>query len=166
MAGPFAGNIAPWCARGRNANRKGMRGRNRLITIARQATAGFLAGYGIVALLFYFCFLEHHWWSAAPHVPDLARGVVIPHTEHGSTLYFSAFQTTSSALLILTAAPTILLALFIVPKTVEARWHYQHQGMILVRGFAAGIVAALLILFVLGPMLVSLLNANGVIIYV
>src|SRR5690349_4169379 len=75
----------------------------------------FLVAYGGVAFIC-FLYLVARWAHAAPTSPDAARGSLYSHNEHGWITYFSAFQTTSCALLFLTSVPLAFIGVFVIPK--------------------------------------------------
>jgi hypothetical protein len=136
----------------------------------RNALAGFLTGYGFVA---FFCgvSLQQHLNALAPRLPDVAHGLIVAHAEHGGTSYFSAFQGTSCTLLLVTSIPLTLLGMLIGPKRnfvnqssrrrLSATWDADDPGRWRPIGLVAGMVAAPIIIFGLGPPLVAWLNARG-----
>ncbi|MDG2535637.1 hypothetical protein P6144_18390 [Sphingomonas sp. HITSZ_GF] len=130
---------------------------------------GFLFIYGVIA---FFCAfgLEIWWSSTAPSLADPVRGLVVPHREHGLLRYYSAFQSTTSALLFMTSIPLALIGIMLSPKQNlhrrggKVRWdHDDPRGLHRV-GRRAGAVAAPILLFAIGPALVHALNAAGIVI--
>lgn len=119
----------------------------------RGVIAGFLAGYGFASFV---CFvgLTIAWASVAPHAPDPAHGLIYPHNEHGAITYFSAFQVTSCALL-LVAWPVFFLAALSICRDPRA---LSPKGLVL------GGACALLFTFFAGAALVAGLNGLGVIV--
>jgi len=83
--------------------------------IIRNSISGVLAGYGFAS---FFCFvvLQSRWFELAPRYPNLALGLYLQHNEHGGIVYFSAFQSTSCALLFATSVSLGFLSVFIIPK--------------------------------------------------
>jgi hypothetical protein len=137
---------------------------------ALNAISGFLAAYGWVSF-FCFFYLVISWASVAPHNPDPANGLIYPHNEHGSITYFSAFQSTSCALLFLSSPLFFGLGFYLTPKkdviyktgklSFSMRFKADDPRKIQRIGAAAGAIAALLFVFLLGPSLVRSLNSIG-----
>lgn len=130
----------------------------------------FLSAYGIVSFLCFFLCVQ--WWArAAPRMLDPAHGFVYPHNEHGSISYFSAFQTTSCTLLLLTSMPVLCVGALLTPRHdpvfrrgvrgMEVKWDPDDPTGLQRFGFAGGMVAAPLLIFVVGRILVKALNAAG-----
>jgi hypothetical protein len=133
----------------------------------------FLAVYGVVA---FFCFLYimERWANAAPTAPDPTHGLIYAHNEHGWITYFSAFQTTSCTLLFSTSIPLSFVGAFVSPKqnigyhrrgclAFGAKWDPDDPKRLRRIGFLCGAVAAPIIVFILGPLLVDALNSNGIV---
>lgn len=139
---------------------------------ARNALAGFLAAYAAISFACFF-YLVITWSATAPRVPDLSRGLVYPHNEHGSITYFSGFQATTCALLRSTSPLFFVLGIAVAPKKdvvsrtgcfgFSMRWKPDDPRKFQRIGSAVGAVAALIVVFVIGPSLVANLNAIGVV---
>ena len=137
----------------------------------RNAVAGFLGGYGVVAF-FLSLWLMLRWEHLAPSHANPAYGQVFPHSDHGWITYFTAFQATSCAVLFPTSIPLAFVAELIVPKrNVEIRrrflglswrWDPDDPGKWSKVGTIWGLVGAPLIIFGLGPYVISGLNRLGV----
>lgn len=138
----------------------------------RNALAGFLAAYAAISFAC-FLYLVISWSATAPHTPDPSRGLVYLHNEHGSITYFSAFQATSCALLLNTSPLLFFLGIALAPKkdvvsrtgsfSFSMRWKPDDPRRLQRVGFAIGTVAALTVVFLMGPSLVASLNAIGVV---
>ena len=134
------------------------------------ALAGVMAGYAWVSFACFFI-LVLRWAAIAPHQPDPAHGLIFPHNEHGSITYFSAFQSTSCTLLLNTSPFLFMLAAVIVPKKkavykssrlgFSMKWKPDDPRKIGQVSTAIGSVLALLVVFVLGPPIVTYLNSIG-----
>lgn len=132
----------------------------------------FLAAYGWVA---FFCFLYvvERWAHSAPTSPDPAHGLVYSHNEHGWITYFSAFQTTTCALLFSTSIPLSLVGILVSPKrnvvyrrgclSVGAKWDPDDPKKLQRVGFLLGAVAAPILVFILGPIVVNALVNAGLV---
>ena len=142
--------------------------RNDILNVA----GAFLATYGGVAFLCFF-YLVQQWAHAAPTSPDAQSGFVYAHNEHGSITYFSAFQTTSCALLFSTSIPLAFVGAFITPKrnlayqrgrlSFSAKWDPDDPKRLRRMGSLCGALAAPIVVFIFGPFLVNALNAMGVV---
>jgi len=142
--------------------------RNDVLNVA----GAFLVAYGFVAGVCFFILVDV-WAHGAPTSPDPARGYVYSHDEHGWITYFSAFQATSCALLLATSVPVFFVGVIVGPKrnvvsrrgflSVGATWEPDDPKKLRRFGFVLGVVAAPIIVFVLGPFLVDALNAGGVV---
>ena len=136
------------------------------------AVSGFLAAYGFVAF-FCFFYLVDRWVEVAPSNPDPVNGIIFPHNEHGSITYFSAFQGTSCALLFWTSPLLFFVALFLTPKqnvqtqrgflSIRTTWDKDDANGFQTIGMVFGAIAAPIIVFLLGPPLVTWLNSAGVV---
>ena len=128
--------------------------------------------YAFVAFACFF-YLDWRWVHSAPSLPNPIRGLVYSHDEHGSVTYLSAFQATSLVLLFAVPIPLALIGFFIVPKKnlvskrgfLSASWKWDnddpsHVGRI---GSICGAIAALLTVFLIGPVLVTWLNSRGIV---
>ena len=134
------------------------------------AISGVLAGYGW-ASFFCFFYLVISWAAAAPHSPDPSHGLIYPHNEHGSITYFSAFQGTSCALLFGTSPLFFFVGVFISPKkevvaksgrfSFSMKWKPDDPRRIQRVAMCLGMAAAPLLIFLIGPSLVSSLNTAG-----
>jgi hypothetical protein len=134
------------------------------------ALGGFLAGYGVAAFV---CFLgiDQHWMGAASTVPAPSLGAIFPHNEHGYIVYFTPFQATGCALLSETSIPLAMLGALIVPKkniksgsgflSWSATYDQDDLSHIGKWSAALGALAALPIVFILGPHLVNWLITLG-----
>ncbi|HEY0312039.1 MAG TPA: hypothetical protein VGC56_06035 [Allosphingosinicella sp.] len=142
--------------------------RNDLLNVA----GGFLAMYGGVAF-FCFLFLVQRWIHAAPKVPEPSHGYIYAHNEHGGITYFSAFQTTSCALLFATSVPLFFLGILISPKrnvryrrstlSAGANWDGDDPKGLYRVGSLLGAVAAPTLVFLVGPVFVRALVSSGVV---
>jgi len=140
--------------------------------IVLNAVGGFLAGYGLVA---FACFLgiQQYWVDTAPTAPAPSLGAIFPHNNHGYIAYFTAFQTTSCALLFETSTPLMAIGTLIAPKKNIKSWSsfpawratYEQDDPrhIMKWALALGAFAAPAIVFLLGPRLVYWLIAQGLI---
>lgn len=136
------------------------------------AISGFLAGYGWVAF-FCFFYLVISWAAVAPHRPDPTHGLIFPHNEHGSIMYFSGFQGTSCALLFATSPFFFLLGVYISPKKeviaktgrlgFSMKWTPDDPRKIQRAAFVIGASVAPIIVFLVGPSLVNALNSAGLV---
>lgn len=135
-------------------------------------SGAFLVAYGWVAFVCFFGLME--WWAhAAPTSPDSMHGYVYAHNEHGWITYFSPFQATSCALLFWTSIPIFFVGMLVGPKrnlvqrrgflSIGATWDPDDPKKLQRVGFVLGAVAAPIIVFILGPILVKALNADGII---
>jgi len=132
--------------------------------------SGFLAAYGWVSF-FCFFYLVISWAAVAPHSPDPAHGLIFPHNEHGSITYFSGFQGTSCALLFGTSPLLCLFGVYLSPKkevisktgklSFSMKWKPDDPRKIQRLGMTLGAVVAPLVVFLLGPNLVTGLNSIG-----
>jgi len=132
--------------------------------------AGFLGAYGAIAFLCFF-YLVQRWENSAPTSPDPTRGLIYYHNEHGSITYFSAFQTTSCALLLVTSIPLALVGVLVSPKcnalhrrrffSGSFRWEPDDPKRLQRVGSIVGTVAAPILVFVVGPAVVNALIAAG-----
>ena len=132
----------------------------------------FLATYGVVAFLCFF-YLVQQWAHAAPTSPDPQSGFIYAHNEHGWITYFSAFQTTSCALLFSTSIPLVFVGAFIIPKrnmvyrsnrlSFRVQWDPDDPKRLRRVGSLCGALAAPIAVFILGPFLVNALNGRGVV---
>jgi len=136
----------------------------------RNALSGFLCAYGAAAFLL-FLLLVIYWARVSPSTPDPRHGYIFPHSEHGAITYFNAFQGTSCALLFAISISFFFLSAFIVPKRYivcrEQSLNFRVKsekddpaGLFRI-GSICGTVAAPTIFFILGPPLVTWLNAMG-----
>jgi hypothetical protein len=138
----------------------------------RNAACGLLVGYGPSA---FFCswWLVGHWVNLAPVTPDIAKGLVIPHNEHGHITYFSAFQATSDALLFSTSVPLAMLGGLLSPKKnvrswsgrLSFIWDTDDPKGLYKPSIAFGALAAPAVVFLLGPHLISWLNQIGFVLH-
>src|SRR4051812_35526896 len=132
----------------------------------------FLVTYGFFAGVCFFILVDV-WAHGAPTSPDAGRGYVYSHDEHGWVTYFSAFQATSCALLLLTSVPLVFIGIFVGPKrnvihrrgwlSIGATWDPDDPKRLRRFGFLCGAVSAPIIVFIFGPLLVRALNSAGVI---
>ena len=93
--------------------------------VIRNAIAGALTGYGFISF-FVFTWLDIQWVHLAPSQPDPAHGLLYVHNEHGSYVYFSAFQATTCAPMFWTSIPLAFVGMFVAPKKnvqTTARWY-------------------------------------------
>jgi hypothetical protein len=142
--------------------------RNRILN----ALSGFVSAYGVIAFIC-FCYLQQRWNELAPRVPNVGAGLIVPHDEHGTITYFSAFQGTSCTLLLVTGLPLFLIGLLIGPKknilvnrrrsSINAIWDRDDPAGLWRIGTICGVIAAPVIVFVIGPYVVRWLNAMGVV---
>ena len=123
-------------------------------------------GWAVVSALLSFLFYWH-WSGTAPHAPDPARGLVIlTGQDDGQTLYFSAFQTTSLALLRIGFFISFVCGLLLAPRSswqgsrVDPAVDNPDDG--LGKGIGLGVKIAIPAILLLGPPLVLLLNVAGV----
>lgn len=130
---------------------------------------GFLFGYGFIA--FFCAFGLESWWSnTAPNLPDIAHGLVVPHREHGLLRYYSALQSTASALLFMTSIPLALIGIMLSPKQNlrrrggKVRWDHDDPRGLHRIGRWAGAATAPILLFLIGPALIHALNGAGIVI--
>ena len=129
-----------------------------------------LAAYGGVAFLC-FLYLVERWAHSAPTSPDPSRGLIYSHNEHGWITYFSAFQATSCALLFATSVPLAFVGIFVSPKrnvinrrgflSVGTKWDPDDPKRLQRIGFITGAVAAPILVFIVGPVVVNMLIASG-----
>lgn len=143
------------------------------MTPIRNALSGFLSAYGVIAFAC-LIYLQQRWNAAASHLPDVSRGLIVPHGEHGTIWYFSPFQGTSSVLLLATSVPLVLVGYLIAPKknmvirrrraSISATWDRDDARRLWPIGAACGTVAAPIIIFLIGPPVVRWLNAVGIIV--
>ena len=139
----------------------------------RNALSGFLLAYGVIAFVS-LIYLQQRWNAAAPVLPDVGHGFIIPHDEHGSVRYFSAFQGTSCVLLFAMSVPLVIIGHLIGPKknavyrrwplSISATWDRDDPGGLWPIGVICGILAAPAIIFLIGPSLVTWLNSAGIVI--
>ncbi len=93
----------------------------------RGLAAGFLTGAGFGGLWNFFA-IHTAWRTDAPRSPDPSRGLIYPDTEHGVTVYFSAFQTgVPWILLLLVAFLSIPIGVVVAPKRRAGtmRWEFE-----------------------------------------
>jgi len=138
----------------------------------RNALSGFLSAYGVIAFVC-LVYLQQRWYAVAPHLPDVSHGLIVPHNEHGTIRYFSAFQGTSCVLLLVTSIPLSLLGHLVGPKknmvtrrqraSISAIWDRDDPGRRWPVGVVCGVLAAPIIIFLVGPSLVRWLNAVGIV---
>lgn len=138
----------------------------------RNALSGFVLAYAVVAVICGFYLLQR-WNAAAPHLPDVSRGLIVAHNAHGFIRYFSAFQGTSCTLLFATGFPLAVLGHFIGPKknvistrrrlSISATWDRDDPGGLWPIGTVCGVFAAPIIVFLIGPPFVTWLNAVGIV---
>lgn len=126
---------------------------------------GLLVAYGFVAQLCFFLLLDH-WEKVLPKVPNSTPGYVFEHSEHGAISYFSGFEGVSCTILFFTSVPIAFLGVFLMPKKnfIALRADRNDPNNIQPYGLVSGAIAALLIIFVVGPPFVRLLNSVGVVI--
>jgi len=139
----------------------------------RSALSGFVSAYGFFAMICFF-YLQQRWHRAAPHLPDVSHGLIVPHNEHGSITYFSAFQSTSCTLLFATGFPLAIVGLLVGPKKnmvhtrskrlFSATWDRDDPAGSWPIGTVCGVCAAPIIVFLIGPPFVTWLNAVGIVI--
>ena len=130
----------------------------------------FLAAYGWVAF-FCFFYLVQRWAHGGPTSPDTERGLVYAHNEHGWITYFSAFQTTAASILFSTSIPFAFLGVAAIPKrnivfrrgflSFSSKWDPDDPKRLRRFGFLGGAAAAPILVFIVGPLLVEMLNAKG-----
>jgi hypothetical protein len=140
------------------------------LNVVRNAAAGALTGYGFISF-FIFIWLDIQWTHLAPMQPDAAHGLLYVHNEHGSYVYFSAFQATTCALMFWTSIPLAFVGMFVAPKKnvhTTARWYaarmtFDKDDPAKVSDWAFWIAAFLTppFLYFLGSPLVTLLNNSG-----
>ncbi len=131
-------------------------------------TGGFLVGYGLVAA---FCMIGLQcWWAgSAPHLPDPAHGQIVAHREHGVLRYYSDFQSTGYALLLLTSMPLCAIGMGITPRGAlrrrggKMKWDLDDALRLHGVGWRTGAAAAPALIFLLGPPVVHTLNAAGIV---
>lgn len=138
--------------------------------VARNAIAGALTAYGFVSF-FIFIWLDIQWVHLAPQQAVPAQGLVYMHNEHGSYVYFSAFQATTCALMFWTSIPLAFLGVFIAPKKnvqKAVRWYaarmtWDKDDPAKASDWAFWIAAVLTPAFVFfaGSQFVTLLNNSG-----
>ena len=138
----------------------------------RNVVGAFLAAYGFVAF-FCFIYLVERWAHLGPTPPDPSHGYVYSHNEHGSITYFTAFQATSWVILFSTSIPISFVGMFVTPKrnvvyrrgflSIGATWDQDDPKRLQRFGYGCGAVAAPILLFVLGPLLVKALNQAGIV---
>jgi hypothetical protein len=95
----------------------------RAVNLQRNTVAGVLAAYGFVSF-FVFIWLDFQWVHLAPTQPT--QNLVYVHNEHGSYVYFSAFQATTCALMFWTSIPLAFVGMFVAPKKnvqKTVRWY-------------------------------------------
>jgi len=134
----------------------------------RNLIGGFLIGYGFAAA---FCMIGlQAWWAGTvPHLPDPAHGQIVAHVEHGVLRYYSAFQSTALMLLILGSIPLFVIGMGISPKGAlrrrggKMKWDLDDPAGLHPIGVRAGLAAAPVLVFLLGPVLVHALNAAGIV---
>lgn len=141
--------------------------------VSRNFTAGFLAAYGLVSF-FCFMFLEQKWRDLAPKAPNAVLGFIYQHNNHGSYTYFSAFQTTTCALLFMTSIPVCFAAIDFAPKKnlkfssgkASLSWTCESDDPMAIRWKAAFVGALMtpIFLFVPGPRIIEMLNSVGIVI--
>ena len=139
---------------------------------ALNAVAGFMAAYGLVSF-FCFFYLVTTWAGVAPHQPDPAHGLIFRHNEHGSITYFSASQGTSCALLFATSPMFFFAAIAITPKKdvrympatfgASMKWQPDDPRKMQRVGVGLGAVVTPIVVFLIGPTLVTALNSIGVV---
>ncbi|CAN5460301.1 hypothetical protein BH10PSE14_BH10PSE14_38990 [soil metagenome] len=137
----------------------------------RNALSGFVSAYGVIAFIC-FVYVQQRWYAAAPHLPDVSHGLIVEHNQHGSVRYLSIFQATSCTLLLATGVPLFLVGVLIGPKknmvtlrrrySISARWDRDDPSGMWRVGTGCGVVAAPIIIFLIGPPLVTWLNAAGI----
>lgn len=81
----------------------------------RAKIAGLLSGCA-GSTFFTFFVVVQVWTSTAPSEPNEIAGAIFEHNEHGSITYFTAFQSTSAALMFWISFAVIALAIFTMPK--------------------------------------------------
>jgi hypothetical protein len=133
---------------------------------------GSLAGYGVIAFVC-FLWLVKHWTITAPTTSIPALGIIFPHNEHGSITYFSAFQSTSCALLFDTSIPIAMVGAFITPRanvkiTSDRLWWRMSSDpddprKVGILGGVFGGLMAPIMTFLVGPSVVTWLNGIGVV---
>src|SRR5579872_1368097 len=138
--------------------------------VIKNIVAGMLVGYGIAAFFLFFI-LDFYWTHIAPPEPDSQQGFVFGHNEHGAIVYFSAFQSTSCALLFATSIPLVFIGVAIFPKAnVQSLgkgflgriiWDYDDPSRVAKWGAAIGSVLAPIVLLFLGAPFVHWLNRIG-----
>lgn len=137
----------------------------------RAKIEGLASGCAIATFVTFFIAVQI-WTGAAPSEPNEALGAIFEHNEHGSITYFTAFQSTSAALMFWISFAAIAIAIFTRPKRgikvrrlaalpLGAGWtNDDNKGHSRSWGIRAALVAAP-ILWILGQPLVRWLNHRG-----
>src|SRR3569623_1282014 len=138
----------------------------------RNALSGFRSAYGGSACVCLVYQLQQKY-AVAPHLPDVSHGLLVPHNEHGTIRYFSAFQGTSCVLLLVTSIPLSLLGHLVGPKknkvtrrrrtSISAIWDRDDPGRRWPVCVLCCVLGAPIIIFLVGPSLVRCLNAVGIV---
>ena len=156
------------CDNGRNL--PSVAPRPRAINVVRNAIAGALTAYGFVSFCIFF-WLDERWIHLAPSQAVPAQGLIYMHNEHGSYVYFSAFQATACALIFGTSIPLAFIGVLVAPKkNVQKAVRWYAARMTWDKDDPAGVsdwafwITALLtppLVFFVGPLFVVLLNKAG-----
>lgn len=125
---------------------------------------GFFIGLGAAGAASSFV-LTQIWVAAAPLSPSSSLGLIYPHNEHGSITFLSAFQSTSSSLLLPASmmifmiggamSPTVWRngkAVASAPISREGWW-----------GLGAGVLVAPALIGGIGAPIVHALNQAGIV---
>ena len=114
-----------------------------------------------------FLVCQFIWIANAPHTPDVARGAIYPHNEHGGILYFSAAQTLACNL-VGWLVPAFILSVLISPKkNIRRKFlaaHWDNDDPHKIRETAAYVTMAVVVVVLClgGTQLLEFLLAHGI----
>ena len=139
----------------------------------RHWVAGFAGGYFLVGFVS-FIILTRYWIGNAPKVPAPTSGMIYAYNQHGWISYFTAFQVTASSLLFSSNFTALFLLFVFMPKRdikvtqwrgipLGAAWKNDDIPNRNDWSGAAGAVFGVIAVFVLGPLVVSWLNGQGIV---
>ncbi len=134
--------------------------------------SGLLIGAG-AAMFLCALWVDSRWRADAPRSADPIKGLIYPHNEHGLITYFTAFQATSTALLFATFLAVFMLGWGFAPKKnfrdqpgrwgMSVRFDIDGSKRALIIAQCFGAICGVAIIRALGPTIVTILIAHGVV---
>ena len=137
-------------------------GRRRAFRIFRNILGSFGA-IGAWTILMGSFVVTAHWFNLAPKTPELARGAIFEHNEHGWIVYFTGYQDSALRFMVIVGMGVFFLSLPITVKKTIANTDYYRAKKVLnvvddpegVQGFssAVGATFGLVIVYFIDPTL-------------